>query len=660
MTPINLHAPKCYVVIPVLKAPCLPLPYGSNALLNYLEQRATVFAPQRTEVWLVCRATREIVRFPDGKRIDFVKLLVAAKRFPAVMVNGSFLLQDLPPFFELFQHPTAKIVACANLNSDDAWAFAWRRSLSVRRLWDAMLALLNTEPTRCDIVASLGQGAAFIDRGDASPSNSPVFEGIQPRRGRKASDAPSYINIALQELLALPSSSAKGTVDNNLDDMNTEQAIDSLLLARDNSRVPWVFNALLNAIDHREGSPEPRSLPPEMHLSLTGVCNLECRFCAYTNSNALYQYIDLEKIQKLDFLRHVQVLRLSSGLGEPSLNKHLPTIINYLARTFPHLSLNFFTNAVALHRVGLIDSLLDQVKWINVSLNAANAQSWQIQHQEDKFDRVCANLQTLRKAKIERHTVFPLVFGSMVLNGKNLQDLPRMPALCRSLGIDRFSAFPYSALGYHTTEHTFGPEETLGNFRDEYDALYEETIREAAHHRVSLEIPAPTDRKKVSYGLEIRRFYDFAGIETNEWQLGKLAAAWPASEPQETYCSFLWRIACVGSTHKGSRATGETNYLYPCIGPLSSAELSPHTPFRFPTEAGFNALWRSPVLRHLRTAQRTPGLSKVCDKCRHYDARDSKNFPDFERLVAEFTTEMDALSPLNRRASIAIKAVESR
>jgi wyosine [tRNA(Phe)-imidazoG37] synthetase (radical SAM superfamily) len=650
--------PRCYFVVPVLRMPRLPLAPDAAALLGFLEKRAQVFAPGCTEVWLVEAATSHIVRLSDGVAISESQIKGIARRRPAILVNASFLLQDKPPYFELLKRADAGVAACADPSSDDAWAFAWSAALPAQRIREALRALLNTAPEAAGMVALLGCGAALIGPDIALRSQSPALDGIAPLLGRKEPDAPAYINVMLQEILETNQEPASTIAAAAIP--APQAARPGLLAARARSRVPWIFNGLLNALDYREGVPEPASFPPEMHLSLTGVCNLECRFCAYTNDNALYQYIDLERVRKLDFLRHVQVLRLSSGLGEPTLNKNLPAIIEYLTSTYPHLSLNFFTNAVALHRAGLIDALINKVKWINVSLNAASAQSWQVQHQGDQFDRVCANLQKLLAAKRARGAVFPLVFGSIVLNGRNLRDLPRMPALCRSLGIDRLTAFPYSALGYHTVEHTFGPEETLENFRAEYDALYEETVREAALHRVSLEIPAPSDQKSVRFGLEVRGFYDFARIEKNEWQLGKLADAWPAPQPPENYCGFLWRMACVGSTHKGSRAHGETNYLYPCIGPLSSAELSRNTAFRFPDEAGFAALWQNPVLRHLRAAQKQPGLSKVCDKCRNSDSRDAANFPDFEQLVAEFTSDMDAMLLQKPWPVIPIKAVESR
>ncbi|SOE64066.1 hypothetical protein SAMN05446935_2403 [Burkholderia sp. YR290] len=595
----------------------------------------------------------------DGMAISESRINAIARRGPSILVNASFLLQDQPPYFALLERAGADTAACADPSSDDAWAFAWSSAVPVQRIWDALLVLLNTVPQASNMVSLLACDSALIAADKASPSKSPALDGIATLHARKATDAPVYVNIMLQEILRRSEAQVPSSTGNvAAATRSTVKTVkDNLLAARIKSRVPWLFNALLNALDYREGAVEPASFPPEIHLSLTGVCNLECRFCAYTNANALYKYIDLEHVKKLDFLRDVQVLRLSSGLGEPTLNKNLPEIIGYLAETYPHLCLNFFTNAVALHRPGLIDVLIDKVKWINVSLNASSAQSWEIQHQSDQFDRVCSNLQKLLAAKRARGALFPLVFGSIVLNGKNLRDLPRMPALCRSLGIDRLTAFPYSALGYHTVGHTFGPEETLENFRADYDVLYEETVKEAALHRVSLEIPAPSTSKAVRFGLEVRGFYDFAMIEKNDWQIGKLADAWPAPQGQGNYCGFLWRMGCVGSTHKGSRACGESNYMYPCIGPLSSADLSRTTAFRFPDEAGFAKLWQNSVFRYLRAAQRQTGLSKVCDKCRNTDSRDAEHFPDFERLVAEFTSHIDAVVP---QRAISIKVVESR
>jgi wyosine [tRNA(Phe)-imidazoG37] synthetase (radical SAM superfamily) len=661
--------PGCYVVIPARiehsqysQYPQHPLGISAQALrlIRYIQIRASAFAPQRHDIWLVDYDAKRVLRLSDGKSLTPENPKDSGLR---AIVNPSFLLQDIPPFQALVERARHDETAtCAVPASNDYYGFAWRKNaVSGETLWSVLRVLTATTSNAQNCSLSAGLCRHPLPPADSVPFNSPALDGVETRHGQRASDAPVYVNTAFSELLE----QRYDAVHQQASELG--QTIDALLRQRRHSEVPWIFNALINEIEYRLGVATPQSFPPEIHLSLTGACNLECRFCAYTKSNAIYQFSDLERIRQLDFLRHVRTLRLSSGLGEPTLNKNLPEVIDFLAQRYPQLGLNFFTNGIALHRPGLIESLLNQVRWINVSLNASNAESWKLQHQADRFDLVCGNLKKLRDSKRRSGSVYPLVFGSMVLNGKNVGDLPKMPALCRELGIDRLTAFPYSALGYRTVSHTFGPELTLENFRAEYDAIYDEIVREAAIHNVSLEIPSPLTRKKVRFGLEVRSFYDFATIEKNEWQLAKLADAFFDSAAEDRFCSFLWRTGCIGSTHKGSRNQHASNYMYPCIGPLAGAELSDANTFDFPAENGFSALWNNAVFRHLRAAQKQRGVCAVCDKCRCSDSRDAENFPAFEHLVAEFTSEMDALvSPDKRNAKISnakiipLKVTESR
>jgi len=87
------------------------------------------------------------------------------------------------------------------------------------------------------------------------------------------------------------------------------------------------------------------------------------------------------------------------------------------------------------------------------------------------------------------------------------------------------------------------------------------------------------------------------------------------------------------------RAQEETHYMYPCIGPLSSLDLSRRAAFRFPDAANFQVLRRNAVFTLLRNAQHQPGLSPPCDVCRCADTRDPQHFPLLERLVGDFTRE---------------------
>jgi hypothetical protein len=56
------------------------------------------------------------------------------------------------------------------------------------------------------------------------------------------------------------------------------------------------------------------------------------------------------------------------------------------------------------------------------------------------------------------------------------------------------------------------------------------TVREAAKHGISLEIPLPGDRKRLAFGMEARPLHDFAGVESNEWRLGRFVTVLPVRD----------------------------------------------------------------------------------------------------------------------------------
>lgn len=610
-------------------------------LIESLKKKASILAEKHVEVWFADISKKHIWHFENGRPVSLRRTIFQSIR---VIVNPSFLLLSLPPMKLLVYEACYKAaVLCAKKSTRDVFGFAFNtQKLPPEKIWAVLSSLTISTDNELTLIWDNPDQFPLISPDSSQEDNSPVLADLMDPRCKRPNDAPIYLNTAIREILDEPQ--YLGSVGTSPKRMAL-----FLLAQRRVSKVPWIFNTLLNEIEYREGVLRPQSFPPEIHLSLTGACNIECRFCTYTNMNALYQFVTPAKIARLDFLRYVQTLRLSAGLGEPTLNKHLIAIVKLLSERFAHLNLNFFTNGISLTHKEHIPAIVGRVRWINVSLNAASPASWQVQCQADFFEKICCNLRALKEAKRSQACLLPFVFGSMVLNKNNLKDLPRMPALCRALGVDRFTVFPYSALGYHTVNHTFGQEETLENFRTEYDAIYEETIRQAHLHQVSVEIPLPRFKRMIHFGLETRRFHDFARIERNDWQLSSLINFIEFNKPADCHCHFLWRIASIGSTHKGNRAQNESHYMYPCIGPLSTLDLSRALPFRFSVSSDFLESWNNPIFFLLRAGQRQKGLCDVCDHCRKNDTRDPSHFMILERLVAEFESKLEKRSSAHKK-----------
>ena len=463
---------------------------------------------------------------------------------------------------------------------------------------------------------------------------SPAVEGVSSLNGKRSSVSPIYLNKALLEVLYFP-------VDTDRIDGSPERMRQALLAQREHSTVPWIFNVLINQIEYRMGKEVMDSFPPEVHLSMTGRCNIECRFCSYIHDTAKDDRVEITQIQNLDFLEYLHTVRLSSGLGEPTTNPNLGAVVEYLTTEFPHIDINFATNGVSLSKSGVLEQLIDRVTYINVSLNAATRQTWKVLCCGDLFDRVCSNLKQLHRAKRKAGALFPLVYGSMVLTTTNIRELPDMPKLCRSLGIDRFTGIPFFAVNYDQLDK-YGADETFHRCYNEYDRVYEQTIEEALRHRVSIEIPVPQNKKRVRFGVELRGFYDFAGIEELPPRLDILVDGLRYEAPDPKACPEIWKIAYIANTHVDSFDRTLTHYLYPCLGPLSVVDFSMKTPFRFPVRDGFLELWNSPLYKGLRKAQVTPGESRICDLCRNIDSRDPSHFEKLEGLLNDLESQLAA------------------
>jgi hypothetical protein len=618
----------------------------AHHLLSAMHRQAEGFAGETANILLVDPSARKIWELRDRKS---VVVSCFEPNIPQILFNPAFLLSDAPPLKDLFERANKLgLGLCGSQASREFYAFAFVPPvLTTEQFW-----LLLHQVTACSDEDTTGfwdltSALHFIPVRPNGSDWSPAMEGISGVSTHSTNEAPKYWNTAVREILY-------ESQDLRPVDGSPTRMAAALLAQRNRSKVPWLFNSLLNEVEYRLGTEVPHSYPPEVHVSLTGRCNIECGFCGYTHATARPGSVGVSEVTNLAFLCNIATLRLNSGLGEPSLVRDLPYIIAYVAAHAPHLYTNFFTNGIVLNRPGLIAALMGRIDHISASLNASTRESWSdVSGGADHFDRVCSNLRELHRAKRSSRTCNPLVFASIVLNSANIQDLPRLPSLCRELGIDRLTGFPYFGLGLAPDK--FGPGMTLDGCRSQYDEIYDETVREAEANRVSLELPAPGARKRTSFGLEVRTFYDFASIERNFWTLGRFLTMLSFDAPANSYCAFLWRTASIGSTNNAGHSNHETHYLYPCIGPLSSVDLSRDTGFRFEGRDELLNILQSRLFRLLRRGQLQRGLCPVCDHCRGHDTRSPTGFGHLERLVAEFAKEHVTKEPLVQIASWAEK-----
>lgn len=549
-----------------------------------------------------------------------------------LFVSVSYLLRQNSPPIELARLAHLNGLACSGTCEGDLYAVALLIPSmgNSRANMPGLLGRLSS-PISSRLTPQNGHSDVFgwVPVETSGPSCSPVLSGITPRHTTRPFDAPPAVNVALAEAVFHPA-------DQSPIGDSPKRLRSALIRQGETSAAPWIFNELLNAVEYSMGHCEPESIPPEMHISISGLCNIECQFCSYRPVMARKDRVSVNQISRLAFLRHVRTLRLHAGNGEPTTNPALLDIIRYVEKAFPQISMNFFTNGIMLDRPGLIPGLVgSQVTWISVSINAATQEGWKKLCGADHFNRVCSNLAALQFEKQSRAANSPVIYGSMVLTRTTAYQLPRMPELCRRLGVDRFTAIPFFSLGYEFPDR-LRSEDAYHHIKSEYDHIYSATVAEAQRCKVSIELPMPRDASVASYGVEQRAFHDFANIEPNDSRVSKLLCSFSQKPSSDLLCRYLWCQAAVGSTNRGHGEQAESHYLYPCLGPLVGLNLAPQTPFRFPDEDAFKMLWRNPLFTLLREAQLKEGRVPVCDTCRKNDSRAPESLKSVEAELRSF------------------------
>ena len=376
---------------------------------------------------------------------------------------------------------------------------------------------------------------------------------------RAGPEAPRYLNTAFSELLQLPNGSARRSWPRPSGPGATPRACRG-------SSTPCSTRSSASA------PRTARALPLELHLSLTGVCNMECRFCGYTHETARFDRVTPEQVGRLAFLALLRILRLNAALGEPTADPHLPAIVDR-SRTRSPPRPQLLHNGVNLHGQGLI-----QASWAayagSASPEASTEKSWR---------EVCQG--PLLRAGPHQPARPPAgeARGRQPVPARVRQDgaagcQPRGPPTdARAVPGPRrrpVHGFPYSAFTLDVPGR-YGPEKTLDACRDRYEAVYEETIREAGAGGVDRAAVASRPQAGV-VRAGAARLHDFARVETNEWPLDRFVDRLALPRPERGHCAFLWRQASVASTQLG-QSPDESHYLNPCLGPLSRST-SPAAP----------------------------------------------------------------------------------
>lgn len=175
-----------------------------------------------------------------------------------------------------------------------------------------------------------------------------------------------------------------------------------------------------------------------LQVEVTGACNLACRMCLVRYRPKLDRgeaSFPLDRfVALLDRLPRLEEVTLQ-GLGEPLLHPDLVEMV--AAASARGLRVGFNTNGTLLTHTK-IDALLDAgPTWVHVSVDGADAETFEAIRDGARFGQVVRNLRRLVERRDARGGAPPHIQLNTVLMRSNLAELPDVVRLAADIGVDR-------------------------------------------------------------------------------------------------------------------------------------------------------------------------------------------------------------------------------
>ncbi len=174
-------------------------------------------------------------------------------------------------------------------------------------------------------------------------------------------------------------------------------------------------------------------------IEAAGACNLACPFCPRDQLPPVGMMTE-ETFDR--FLDHVPLGASDSlafvGIGEPTLNRALPSFIQKAKTRYPRLMNTWVTTNGTLLNTRVLPPLLDAgLDTLDVSFNGLNAEDYERMMLGAKFDKVLANLSYAASEVAQRghRTCLQVNF---IITQENANDEEAIKAFWRARGITQF------------------------------------------------------------------------------------------------------------------------------------------------------------------------------------------------------------------------------
>lgn len=183
-----------------------------------------------------------------------------------------------------------------------------------------------------------------------------------------------------------------------------------------------------------------RPFPITFEIDLTNRCNHKCSFCFYAehisvDKSTLEKNILIDRIQESALLGCKGIS--FTGGGEPTLHKGFVEILE--ATKNAGIDCGLITNGSTIHKNK--ESLVQNLKWIRISLAGGDKESYKEVQGVDQFDQIVNNIKLLSEEKLRVSS--RLNIGVRVLiTEKNINSIENLVFLIKDTAINYVQLAP--------------------------------------------------------------------------------------------------------------------------------------------------------------------------------------------------------------------------
>ncbi len=327
------------------------------------------------------------------------------------------------------------------------------------------------------------------------------------------------------------------------------------------------------------------NLPGYLQIEPVGQCNLRCQMCSiqFRQDGPPYgppAFMAFELFTSIiDQFAGLQELHLQ-GLGEPMMHPRFFDMVEYAAQKGIKVSTN--SNLTLLNDKRAERCVKSGLDSLHISLDSAEAETYERIRVRAHFDRVISNLERLQAARKRAASVLPHLRIVMVIMRQNLHELPELVRLAHTQSIE-------SIFVQHLC-HDFGESSLPVQYLPMRDFVQRQTLLEEDTQHIE------------HYFGEARTLASELGIEL---RLPRTRIRLhPAGTPGPQRCDWPWR---------GAYASYE-GYSMPCCM-ISTPDRVHFGKFG---EEGVENVWNGEAYRTFRDQLASEEPPEVCRSCSLY------------------------------------------